>query len=137
MKKIILALIATLLIPFGNAFAGYGSAIFSENKDIDNIVRVVNGIQIFYEKRPDFIDAEYISLKHFWSASSSLPTKKDIEKFEIITANDNQIAVIKYKVKDCNALKDIKNELVTYAKVEPSTYMDCDANEFIIVLEKN
>lgn len=134
MKKALFALLALCFTPF--AYAAYGSVIYSDNKDEDNAIRMVSNIQDYYEQAPSFKYLEKIPLQEFWRYTYDPSPHEILKNFEVKAQDDDQVAVIKYAVKDCDSLKDIKEKLISYKIIKHTDYVDCFNNQFVAEITK-
>jgi hypothetical protein len=134
MKKTLIALLVFCFTPL--AYAGYGSILFSDNKDEDNAIRMVYGVQTIYEKSPTFKHLEHIPLQKFWFSTYEPMAEDNLKNFELTTEEDNQVAVIKYQVKNCDSLKDVKEKLLDYKIIKHTDYVDCFNNQFVAEIKK-
>jgi hypothetical protein len=127
MKKIFLILALCSITSFTHA--SIKNEMF--NEDEGNIYEVFNLIRTIHRTTTDFSN-----LKNIYAISNFSVTPTYLDRLELNTKNNNKTAVVKYKTKDCNNLKDIKGKLIKLKLATEKESMSCKNNLFIAELKK-
>lgn len=101
------------------------------NIDEKNIASMVYGLRSLYITQASFHNLEQLPLKNIIYDYGFI-NDNDLNKFKLVTDNDDKVAVIQYNVADCNHLKYIKKKLVTASIILPSEYATCVKDKVVI-----
>lgn len=130
MKKIIFTLFMSLFATSSYAaFFGASTQPVKINQDVINIKRMIYEIGGLYIAQANFHNLNIMMMKPIVSQEPYAINDKDLGKFTLSTENKDTIAVIKYKVQNCNNVKDLIKEVENVSFVK---YKNCQNNEFVI-----
>jgi hypothetical protein len=111
------------------AFFGASTQPVKINQDVINIKRMIYEIGGLYIAQANFHNLNIMMMKPIVSQEPYAINDKDLGKFTLSTENKDTIAVIKYKVQNCNNVKDLIKEVENVSFVK---YKNCQNNEFVI-----
>ncbi len=138
MKKIILALMTSLVIPLENAHAGTVEYAYPQYlKDQDNIIRLVREVRNIYMTTIGFPNLDTIDMRNLFGINplTDSQLKEFKEKFKLTTKNKNAVAIIKYKATSCNNLENLKYKMLKETLITEGEPISCQNN--IVTLELN
>lgn len=135
--KNLFTIFLAIAFSIGNAHAALVGAIYPENnKDEDNVIRLIAEIRTLYMTTVGFLnlDGREMDRLFVFNRLNKEELKEFESKFKITTKNNDRVAVVKYKVKNCDNLRYVKTKLVKLTLMTNGETVSCQNNEFIAEL---